>query len=359
MTTEHRTSDEIEHEIERDRAELSGTLDALQDKFSVTAIASDLGALFRGQGGQVGRSISQTIGRNPAALAMVGAGVAWLVIGQSRGRAKEANSWMPSGFRNSRSTANLQNLSEDTQRGKDRMVDEGATFDSDSAWYDDFYRSTPRSPRRDNGFHDTEDDAYGIGDTFRAGAEAVVKSVSNAAGSVRDTTVDLTERLLGGTEGFSAEAKERILSARRMAHDARAASQAALQGSGRAAQNLFEDQPLVVGALAVAIGAAIAGALPHSRIEDDAMGAESDRLFGEAQRLFQEERTKAAAALKKAASEARDDISDRVSDFSDHLPDAETAGDIVDDPASNEAARMVYNPNYGADQHGVKDSRKR
>ena len=81
MTNDTRTADEIERDIEEERARMSGTINELQKKFSVEAIVSDLGAMFRGQG-EVARSISQTIGRNPAAVALVGVGLAWLFLGQ-------------------------------------------------------------------------------------------------------------------------------------------------------------------------------------------------------------------------------------------------------------------------------------
>lgn len=328
MTNEYRTPDEIERDIERDRAEMSGTLDALQEKFSVSAIASDIGSMFQGQGGQLGRSISQTVGRNPIAVTMVGVGLAWLVIGQSRSRASEASTWSPSVSPNRRNPVAGQTPRTDDQPFPGRRTDLFPAYDNDTAWYNSSGPGANRHQRRETDTDRPQDEADGIRATLRHGADAVTASVSQAAGSVRATAMDLTERLLSGTEGFSDEAKERILSARRMAHEARVASQDAMQRSSRAAQNMFEDQPLMVGALAVAIGAAIGGALPHSHVEDEAMGAERDRLFADAQRLFHEERTKAMAALKTVASEAGTVVRDAGSELADLLPDPKAADTV-------------------------------
>ena len=81
MTNEQRSPEEIEREIERERAGLTNTLDDLQDKFSVETIARQVSDQFREHGGDVGRSVSDAVKRNPIALAVTGAGLAWLMMG--------------------------------------------------------------------------------------------------------------------------------------------------------------------------------------------------------------------------------------------------------------------------------------
>lgn len=50
MTSNNRSPEEIEREIERERAGLTSTLDDLQDKFSVETIARQFSDQFREHG---------------------------------------------------------------------------------------------------------------------------------------------------------------------------------------------------------------------------------------------------------------------------------------------------------------------
>ena len=80
MTNDSRNPEEIEREIERERAGLADTLDDLQDRFSVEGIARQFSDQFREHGGDWGRSISDAAKRNPVALALTGAGLAWMMF---------------------------------------------------------------------------------------------------------------------------------------------------------------------------------------------------------------------------------------------------------------------------------------
>ena len=85
MTNDTRNPEEIERDIERERAGLTNTLDDLQDRFSVETIARQFTDQFREHGGDIGRSISDAVKRNPVALALTGVGLAWLMMGNRSG----------------------------------------------------------------------------------------------------------------------------------------------------------------------------------------------------------------------------------------------------------------------------------
>ena len=282
MINDSRTADEIERDIENERAEMSGTINELQKKFSVEGIVSDIGTMFRDQGGDLGRAISATVGRNPAAVALVGVGLAWLVLGQGRSRTYADQSASPTfGPYRDRGAAYGRN----PERAATSYDGSRGTFEQgDRSWFDGHGLPDGHLVGRSNGAsksNGNKDHSSGITGSIRDGASAVADAVTGMAGSVRDTAVDLAEKLASGTEGLSIEAKERVMAARRAAHDARMAAADTLKRGGRAASNLFEDQPLVMGALAIAVGAGLGSLLPHSKIEDEALGANSDRLFAD------------------------------------------------------------------------------
>lgn len=111
-------------------------------------------------------------------------------------------------------------------------------------------------------------------------------------------------RIAEGTEHLSEEARKRVVAARRKAIDARRAAMRSARRGADAVSDFYDRQPLVVGALALAVGAALAGALPRTRTEDEYMGEHSDHLFDEAERLFAEESKKLNRVVAAAKDEA-------------------------------------------------------
>lgn len=336
MTNDTRSPDEIERDIADERAQMSETFDDLQKKFSVETIITDLGGMLRGQGGDIGRSVSATLGRNPAAVAMVGVGLAWLLLGQNG--ASDGDKKRNGGHRGRSASdpwANADRLSDRTSAADDRF------------WYEDGQRV---GESHDSGFAAdrwaqnataSAQGKTGVAGSLRDAAVSVGQTVSDAMGNVAETASGITDRLSHGLEHLSEEARSRVLAARQSAHKARQASEAALSRATRAASSVFEDQPLVIGALAVALGAALGGVLPHTKIEDDTMGNSSDLLFAEAQALFRTETDKAMAALKAAATDAQSEIRAMGTDLADLLPDGKSVGQVIVDRTSDAAVRVV------------------
>jgi hypothetical protein len=67
---------------------------------------------------------------------------------------------------------------------------------------------------------------------------------------------------------------------------------------------LIEDQPLVAGAIAIALGAAVGGALPGSRVEDRRFGEWSDRAMESVRTLANDEGAKVKATAGAVVNEA-------------------------------------------------------
>ncbi|PWK61462.1 DUF3618 domain-containing protein [Roseicyclus mahoneyensis] len=335
MTNDTRTPDQIERDIVTERAEMSDTFRDLQEKFSVETIFNDISDMVRDQRGEIGRRVSHTVGRNPAAVAVIGVGLAWLLLGKDRSEAVNGEG------RRSRQSS--------SRRDAHGWSSGGHASERDPSWYGNTHASPDRRAQGRGLGHDgpSEGEAEGSGGMLgrvRDAADTAGHAISDAAGNWRDKTSDLTARLSHGLEDLSEEARSRVISARRAAHDARVSSEAMMHRGMRGASNLFEDQPLVVGALAVAAGAAIGAMLPHTQLEDDTMGESSDRLFAEAEAVFREERDRAMATARKVgktvASEVRSDLKDMGSTLGDLLPEGKSASDVMVDHASNAAGRV-------------------
>lgn len=133
------------------------------------------------------------------------------------------------------------------------------------------------------------------------------------------------ERIAQGTEDLTEEARTRVIAARERAIAAgREMNRQAHHAQDRSI-DLFERQPLIVGAIAFAIGAAIGAALPRTRLEDSTFGATRDDLVAEAERIYEEEKIRARAAIKEAGSEAQQAVKDAAGaaqdELKDHVPD--------------------------------------
>jgi uncharacterized protein YjbJ (UPF0337 family) len=119
--------------------------------------------------------------------------------------------------------------------------------------------------------------------------------VAEVAGGARDTAVQ-----------YAGEARD---TAAHFADDARVRGERALRGAGRqvmraerGVESQLRENPLALGAVAVAIGAAIGLSLPHTQTEDQWMGAAKDRLIHQAEGAAGEAIHKAEAAVGQLTS---------------------------------------------------------
>lgn len=358
MTNDARSSEEIEHDIRDQRAQMSSSINSLQQKFSVDAILSDIGLMFRGQAGDIGRSVSQTLGQNPAAVAVIGAGVAWLLLGQKRDGGGDPK-------RQYRKTQRSMSLSRDRDLG--RSHDVGTTVglgnqaqrDQDTRWFDTAQQRGREGFQR--GYKEpnfSKEGEAGLIDQALDAVGTVGDAVSQGATSIGETAADLSDWLSHGLEDLSDEARARVVQARHAAHEARRVSDVVIEKGGRTASHLFEDQPLIVGALAVAFGAALGGILPHSKLEDDSLGDSSDRLFAKAQSLMMSEREKAVALARTAASDIGDEVALARSELADLVPEGTTVGEIIVDRGVAAVGR-IYDHATGEIEHKVSDKTER
>ena len=154
----------------------------------------------------------------------------------------------------------------------------------------------------------------------------------------QDHTADpsLRERLAQGTEDLTEEARVRVIAARERAVAAgREMTRQAHHAQDRGI-DLFERQPLIVGAIAFAVGAAIGAALPRTRIENSTFGATRDDLVAEAERIYEEEKNRARAAVKEAGADAQQAVKDAAGAAQDELKDHVPEGKDVKSQASDE-----------------------
>jgi len=261
MTNDTRSPEEIEREIERERAGLTDTLDDLQDRFSVEHVARQITDQFREHGGDIGRSVSDAVKRNPVALALTSVGLAWLMMGDKSGGRDRHDRDRRVG-RSDYDDPYHDNRNDRDHIGRTDMPSRATSAPQVStmgpqsgnrskSYYSGRFGSqnTPSWARTDNG-----DDGQGVGSKVHNATSSAGEGISGAASSVAETTRNagstvadtakgaanavadagksvadstqnlvssasdraaaLRERLAEGTENFTEEARDRVIAAR-------------------------------------------------------------------------------------------------------------------------------------------------
>jgi len=159
--------------------------------------------------------------------------------------------------------------------------------------------------------------------------------VSERAQSVAHNASDKADGLLHRAGEFKQRAGETVEQARQRAIDAgHRVRESAGQVAGKA-NDAFESQPLLIGALGLAVGAAIGASIPSTRRENALVGPVRDRLKDEAVDFGREQIAKAGDAAHEAIEGAREETRKAMKDVT--ADDAKSSGTAQNAAKSNTA----------------------
>lgn len=296
MSTE---TERLAQEAETRRSQVDQTLDQLKDRFSVGQIVDELSGYVReGQGAEMVSNLNRQVRDNPLALGLVGAGIAWLLLGQG---ARDQGHRLKDRY--------------DDWRDDDDSYDRGRLSGGGYPIADGrphVVGSGPYAGTSATGGSSGSVSGGSTGPGYAAQARGAVSSagssVAGAASSAGSSVADAARSAGSTVSGTASSAASGIGNAAHAAseavthglHDARDAAYGAggsiYRGGayagqeaarlGRRARRSFldtlQEEPLIVGAVAVAIGAAIGAALPATRREDELFGGARDQLLDDA-----------------------------------------------------------------------------
>ncbi len=267
MSTE---TERLAQEAEAHRSRLDDTLDQLRHKLSPGGIVDEATSYLRdGNGAQLARNFGRQIRDNPVALGLVGAGIAWLFMGPGVRR----------GARDLRDRYDEWSDDDDVSH-EEYGSDYAANYTADAyltnvdevSGYD---RERAGHGRSSGDGHDRLDEvrekageiASDIKDRARSAGESISESASAAKDRLRNTAHEAGDAVRGAGRATRRTGRAIGRKGRRLGHKAQ-----------RGFMNTLQEEPLVLGAIAVAVGAAIGAAFPSSRLEDRAVGRARDRL---------------------------------------------------------------------------------
>ena len=242
----------LEREIDQTRANMDQTLGALERKFSPGQLLDQAMEFARENGGEFANNLGRSVKENPVPALLTAVGIAWMVASSNRPKPSLADAY------------------------DDRYArDDSNAVDFDDTGYED----------------DAGDQTEGLTDKAQRLKASAEGTLSEAGQRVKSVAERARQKLAGTKDTVSA-------GLRRTSGSAQVQTQRVREGFN----SLLSEQPLLLGALGIAVGAAIGAALPPTEQED--------RLFGSA-------RDKALSEVKQRGNETYEQVRDKVNAVGD------------------------------------------
>ncbi len=252
----------LEREIDQTRANMDRTLGALERKFSPGQLLDQAMEFARENGGEFANNLGRSVKENPVPALLTAVGIAWMVASSNR-----------------------------------------PSSSSDDAYDDRYARNDYNAGRFDDAGY--EDDAgdhnEGLSDKAQRLKASAEGSLSEAGQRVKSAAERARQKLAGTKDTVSA-------GLRRSSGTAQAQTQRVREGIN----SLLTEQPLLLGALGIAVGAAIGAALPATEQEDRLFGSARDRALSEVKQRGTETYEQVREKANVVGEEAKQSISNAV-----------------------------------------------
>jgi hypothetical protein len=220
---------------------------------------------------------------NPLAAALIGGGALWLLIGSDK----------------------LKNAAGSVTSAAAPLADLGARAErsAESAWEDSYGSMRKRASQMQ---HEAS-----------RGVNQTVRNVKTAASNAMSGTA---ETMSGAAETVGERFDEGIAGAREMFDRFGRAlpSREVFRQAQSSLSDLLERQPLVLGAVGLAIGATVAGALASSRLEDEWVGNMSDSLKED----LRERAGAVSQSVREGADTLKAEFTDAGAEYADRVQQA-------------------------------------
>lgn len=322
----------LEERANEQRSEINRTLSQIEDHFSPSQMIEQAMGLFKGNGGEMANNLGRTVRDNPVPMILTGVGLAWMAMSQNSSRSRGPERGYDDYHGHYRS-------------GYGRYADNGYRDNRVGEFRDsETYRQPGSSYSAvSEGFRPGEDINSGIssypGDRTHADSstgrytdqdeQSLIDKAKEAGSEALDSLADMKDEA-----GY--RYRQEADRARYAAQDWRDRADGQLQdfrGSMRStaddASRFMREQPLVVGAAGIALGALIGALLPPTRVEDRLAGQRSDAITDDVEQI-------AGEKLSQGASAAREHVQKTAEDVRETASDALSKADSKADSATNE-----------------------
>jgi hypothetical protein len=285
------SASELEFEAEATRDNLASTLDELRGRMTPGQVMDEVLSYAKGSGASFLQSLFEAAKANPIPTMLIGTGCAMFLSQKSsppsRGSYDDGHTRSRAGGMPETAQGAYQRVS-NTARAAAGGLANTASATADGA------RRAAKS---------VQDGMTSAADSVSSGARTSAAALRETAGDlrdgVRDTMNDMSRRASETYESYAQGIEETSANA---ADYAREQAQWA-RSQARRGWSALQEQPLILAALGVAIGAAVAAVLPSTRTENELLGKTSDRVKDAAAGLAGEQYEKAKTAAASVVSE--------------------------------------------------------
>jgi hypothetical protein len=304
---EGRSSEEIRREIDRTRAEMDETVGAIQQRLAPSNIVDQAWDSLKGGSGVAAQYAWDWIKHDPLPFALIGIGVAWLAVGGTPvvRRNLPSESSLTCGRIGGSGASGGTGVSSRSRRQRQGSVSydvagtSGATGGTGGTGDLSAYGG-PGTARYQSGRSGSG--ARGRGRSSGAGSRGGTGMVGSAMGKVRDAASSAVESVSDATSSAAGTVRDWTSTA----------AGKASQATGYATEvvtDTFDEHPVLLGAVALAVGLAAGLAIPISRKEAQLMGETRDELMEQArtrgQDLVQKGKRVAERAVTAVKEEAK------------------------------------------------------
>lgn len=256
-----KSPEDIEREIDAQRESIGNIVDALESKFTPGQMFDQAMGMMQNNGTTFLTNLGTSVRNNPVPAVITSVGLLWLMMSQNRPPA----------------TRHVYRTGPD----QDRM----------GQWADGLSEGVDTARDR---MHQTADSLKGGYQSVKGKASHLADSLSTATDSLSHTAHDVSDRIS------------------HTAHDVSDRVARSTQQMGNQFNQLLRDQPLVVAAAGIALGALLGAALPSTRTEQRYMGKTSADI---------------ADKVKQQAREGMEAVRDTVTKTTEH-PEPSASADL-------------------------------
>jgi len=283
-------TEEIREQIKDTRSRMSDTLDQLGERLNPHRLGeqvkdsirdatvgrvSHMARQAKDQVMSMERSLVRTARENPVPAAMIGIGLAWIILNNRRRGSSPTN-------------------------GYSTTASQLTDYDEDAPNYGTQYETLESEEESGikRGLHRVRDQAAELGGTIKEKVAAVGERTSDMASKVGERTSEIASKVGERTSQFASKVGQ---GTKRMAT-------AVAEGSKRQAKRVeetFYENPLAIGALALAAGLAVGLSVPRTETESRLMGDASERLTDKARDVVRDTKDKVQHVAERVIEEGK------------------------------------------------------
>jgi hypothetical protein len=312
MTYDNKTSAELEREVEAQRNRVEARIGEIKDRLSPGQLLDEALSYTKSGGAQFASNLGQQALANPLPVALIGVGLAWLMAPNAGGSASHAASpsYDDESYPYARAGAGglrrVSHSADDTgQWWSEFETDTGDVYKARST--EQGSRSGHFTDKAGRIFSGFIDDA---GNRIRQFQDEAGNTLGDAQGWANHSWHDLQRGIGHAMHGVRSAASSAMSGTRHLGSGMQSQS----DQFARQISSLFDQQPLIAGALAFAAGAALGAALPHTEGEDKLVGEQADDLRDKAGRsakkLYEKGKAQAGEALDNVREKTEEIYSD-------------------------------------------------